>query len=484
MKMFEVLLKGLDCRLIRGAQTPIFGLTDDSREVKPGWAFVACRGQSRDGHEFIAEALSRGARALITERVVAVPEGVALAVAPDTRAVLGELAARFYDFPAQRLTLIGITGTNGKTSVAWFVREMLRGLGQGVGLLGTIHYDLGTRRLPARETTPGCVRLHRYLAEMVRAGLTHAVMEVSSHALDQDRINPLRFQIAVFTNLSRDHLDYHRDMEAYFQAKKKLFGRYLLSQGKAVVNVSDPWGRRLALELGGQAIRVGEGTALRGSIEAREPGGYRFVLEYQDRRYTLATRLYGDFQLENLLLSVAVGLALGFPLEEIGASLSGISAPPGRLELVACYRGGLVFIDYAHTPGALASALQSLRPLVRNRLVCIFGCGGQRDRGKRPLMGEVAALLADKVVLTSDNPRGEPPEEIVAQILKGIPPTKEPEVILDRREAIYTGLKDLKEGDVLLIAGKGHEDYQEIAGIRYPFSDQEVVREFLFTEGR
>jgi len=350
--------------------------------------------------------------------------------------------------------------------------------------LGTIHYDLGERRLPARETTPGVIRLHRYLAEMVKNNLTHAVMEVSSHALDQGRVEEIFFQVAVFTNLSRDHLDYHPDMEAYFQAKRKLFKRYLVPQGKAVVNVSDPWGQRLASELGAQAIRVGEGAPLCGSVALRGTEGYRFVLEYQGQKYSLPTRLYGDFQLDNLLLTVAVGLALGFSFEEVASALIGISAPPGRLELVSCWRGGLVFVDYAHTPEALDGALKSLRPLVQNRLLCVFGCGGERDPGKRPLMGEVAARLSDLVILTSDNPRGEDPEAIVAQIKSGFPPHKTPRVILERREAIHTALRTLAPGDVLLIAGKGHEDYQEIAGTRQPFSDQAVVREFVLTEGR
>ncbi len=484
MKMFEALWEGVEYRRLRGGKTPVFGLTDDSREVKPGWAFVARRGARVDGHQFIPQALSQGACAIVAERPLNLPKHIAFAEVSDAKAILGKLAARFYDHPAQKLTLIGVTGTNGKTSVAWFVREMLTRLGHRAGLLGTIHYDLGARRIPARETTPGVIRLHRYLAEMVRSGLSHAVMEVSSHALDQGRVEEVGFQIAVFTNLSRDHLDYHADMEAYFQAKRRLFRRYLVSQGKAVVNVSDPWGQRLAKELGAQAIRVGEGAPLYGGVEARGPEGYRFVLTYKDRTYSLPTRLYGDFQLDNLLLTVAVGLALGLSLDEIGGALTGICAPPGRLELVSCWRGGLVFVDYAHTPEALAGALKSLRPLVKGRLWCVFGCGGQRDVGKRPLMGAVAARLADQVILTADNPRGEDPAAIVADIQAGFPRTKTPRVILDRKEAIWTALKALGPGDVLLIAGKGHEDYQEVAGKRHPFSDQAVVREFVLMEGR
>jgi UDP-N-acetylmuramoyl-L-alanyl-D-glutamate--2,6-diaminopimelate ligase len=316
---------------------------------------------------------------------------------------------------------------------------------------------------------------------MVSSGASHAVMEVSSHALHQDRVDGLSFQVAVFTNLSRDHLYYHRDLESYFAAKARLFRKYLSPQGRAVVNVSDAWGLKLAEELGAQAIRVGEGASLSGKVEARLAEGYRFSLEHQGKRYSLATRLYGDFQLENLLLSVGVGLALGLSFEEAVEALSGVCAPPGRLELVACPQGALVFVDYAHTPEALAKALMSLRPLVSGRLFCVFGCGGERDRGKRPLMGEVASRLADRVIVTSDNPRAEDPERIVADILTGIS-GKAPRVILDRREAIFEALRALAGGDVLLIAGKGHEDYQEIQGVRYPFSDREVVREFVMTE--
>ncbi len=481
MKTLKELFQDIPFLEMKGAEKRVIGLTDDSREVGPGYLFVARRGLTLDGHCFIPQALAQGATAIVLERPCSLPEGVGWVRVSDVQAVLGPLAATFYDFPAERLTLIGITGTNGKTSTAWFIRHLLKRLGLRSGLIGTIQYDLGHRVLSAKETTPPVIRLHRYLAEVVEAGLTHMVMEVSSHALDQGRVDGLLFEVAVFTNLSRDHLDYHRDMEAYFSAKKKLFEEYLSFQGRAVVNVSDPWGRRLAEILGEQALRVGEAGDITGAITTRSPGGYSFLLRFGDKRRELSTKLFGDFQLENLLFTVATGLALGFSFEETAEALSDLSAPPGRLELVGEIHQALVFVDYAHTPEALAKALNSLRPLVRGRLFCLFGCGGNRDKGKRSLMGQVAAELADLVIVTSDNPRYEDPEEIIRDILTGMNGVS-PLVIPDRREAVLEGLSRLGPGDVFLIAGKGHEDYQEIKGVRYPFSDQAVVREFLLTE--
>ncbi len=481
MKTLKEIFQDIPFLEMKGAEKRVIGLTDDSREVGPGYLFVARRGLTHDGHYFIPEALAQGAMAIVLERPCPLPEGVGLVRVSNAQAILGPLAAAFYDFPAERLTLIGITGTNGKTSTAWFIRHLLKRLGLRPGLIGTVQYDLGRRVLPAKETTPPVIRLHRYLAEMVEAGLTHVVMEVSSHALDQGRVDGLLFEVAVFTNLSRDHLDYHRDIEAYFSAKKKLFEEYLSFQGRAVVNVSDPWGRRLAEILGEQAVRVGEVGDITGAITTRSPRGYSFLLRFGDKRRELSTKLFGDFQLENLLFTVATGLALGFSFEETTEALSDLSAPPGRLELVGEIHQALVFVDYAHTPEALAKALSSLRPLVRGRLFCLFGCGGNRDKGKRPLMGQVAANLADLVIVTSDNPRYEDPGEIIKDILTGMNGAS-PLVISDRREAILEGLSRLGPGDVFLIAGKGHEDYQEIKGVRYPFSDQAVVREFLLTE--
>ena len=325
------------------------------------------------------------------------------------------------------------------------------------------------------------MRLHKYLAEIVSSQASHVVMEVSSHALDQGRLEGLSFRVAAFTNLSRDHLDYHHSMEEYFAAKAKLFEKYLNIRGKAVINVSDKWGIKLAEIVGKKVIQIGGEHGLSGKVLARLQEGYVYLIKFEDKRIELPTRLYGDFQLENLLIAVATGIALGLNLEDIVIALSGIQAPPGRLELVGKKQGALIFVDYAHTPHALAKALESLRSLAPKRLFCVFGCGGDRDRGKRPLMGQVALSLADQVILTSDNPRNEDPEAIIAEILSGMNGAS-PLIVPDRQEAILEAISRLAPGDILLVAGKGHEDYQEIKGRRYPFSDQKVIRECLTME--
>ncbi len=475
---FGELFRKISPVFLRGEDKEILGLSDDSREISPGWVFVARRGTTVDGHNFIPQALLQGAAGIVAERNLDLPAEVAFAQVEDTNRVLGELAAAFYGYPQRELTLVGITGTNGKTSVSWFLRQLLEQTGIPTGLLGTIRYVLGERSLKARETTPSILKTMSYLAEMKQAGLTHAVLEVSSHALDQGRVEGLTFQVAAFTNLSRDHLDYHGSLEAYFEAKTRLFTRYLKTRGQAVINTLNPWGRRLAMGLKVPVTKVGEDPS--GEILARTPEGLVFCLRSGGETRQVATRVFGDFQLENLLLTAGCALALGLSFSEVAEKLSTLSAPPGRLELVATYGGALVFVDYAHTPEALRRALLSLKPYVRKRLLVLFGCGGNRDQGKRPQMGRVAEELADLVILTSDNPRFEDPEAIIADIAKGL--STKALIKPDRREALAIALEQLSPGDVLLVAGKGHEDYQEIRGQRYPFSDQEIIREILLTE--
>ena len=478
MKHFRDLFLRLRPQALRGGEIEITGITDDSRAVKPGMVFVACRGEQTDGHKFIPQALAQGAVGIVAEEEVPLPPRIAFARLEDTRRALGHLVSAFYDYPQEKLTLIGVTGTNGKTSVSWFLRTLLEKQGWPTGLLGTIVYDLGAEQRKARETTPPPTRLIPYLAKMVSSGLRYAVLEVSSHALDQGRVEGLSFEVALFTNLSRDHLDYHADLESYFGAKQKLFSRFLAPQGRAVINVSDLWGRRLVSKCRQKVIRVGEEVT--GEILTRSPQGLRLRLRSPYGEKTLSTKVLGDFQLENLLLTLGAGLALEIPFTKIVEALEGVSAPPGRLELVAERKGAYVFVDYAHTPEALAAALKSLRPITKGKLWVLFGCGGNRDQGKRPEMGRVAEEGADKVILTSDNPRDEDPELIVEHIRQGM--RKEPVVELDRRKAIQLALQGLGPGDVLLVAGKGHEDYQEKGGKRMPFSDQAVIREIILAE--
>ncbi|RUM87512.1 MAG: UDP-N-acetylmuramoyl-L-alanyl-D-glutamate--2,6-diaminopimelate ligase [Thermodesulfatator sp.] len=451
-------------------------VVEDSRLVRPGALFVARPGIQEDGHRYIREAMASGAAAVVRMDRLDSELPVPQVLVREAATALARLLSNFYRSPERRLRLVGITGTNGKSSVAWMLREAYRKMGQPAGLVGTLLYDTGIRVERARETTPGLTRLYHLLAEMVEAGVSTAFLEVSSHALDQRRVAGLVFEGAVFTNLSRDHLDYHGDLETYFQTKKRLLTDYLPPKGFAVINVTDPWGARLEHELP-RVSKFRVGGEWQAEILERSQG---LVLRVRDPEgeFRVRTRLFGDFQRENFLCAWAVLRGLGFSAKEVAEALEEVEAPPGRLEPVAGYRGARIFVDYAHTPEALAAALRSLRALSPRRLLCLFGCGGNRDRGKRPLMGRVASTLADLVYLTSDNPRFEDPQAIVREILLGMNGTRM-RVILDRREALRKAISELQQGDLLLVAGKGHEDYQEIAGRRLPFSDTEEIRRIV-----
>ena len=473
----EELLSGVEVLGFLGdPAVEITAVVEDSRLVRPGALFVARPGTREDGHRYIRQAVASGAAAVMRLDRLDPELPVAQILVKDSASGLARILSNFYGAPERKLRLVGITGTNGKSSVAWMLRGALRRLGRPAGLVGTLLYDTGARTEPARETTPGLTRLYGLLAEMVSSGVEAAFLEVSSHALDQRRVAGLTFEGAVFTNLSRDHLDYHRDLENYFQAKRRLLTEHLSPAGFAVINVADPWGRELAREISAPCILT-VGQDFRAEILSRDRGLTLRVRE-PEGEFEVRTRLFGDFQRENFLCAWAVLRGLGFSAGEVVRALSGAEAPPGRLEPVAEFRGGRVFVDYAHTPEALAAALRSLRALSPRRLVCLFGCGGNRDRGKRPLMGRVASELADLVYLTSDNPRFEDPQVIVREILRGMNGTRV-RVILDRRRALEAAIAELSAGDVLLVAGKGHEDYQEIAGRRLPFSDAEEVKRIV-----
>lgn len=465
---------------------PVYGIADNSKEISEGYVFIARKGTNLKGEDFIPEAINRGAKVIVRETPIEpqkIPSGVYQIQVRDVKKALSQMALNFFDHPEKKLTLIGVTGTNGKTSVCYFTKTLLQSLGVKTGYIGTIFYEI-ERRIPATETTPSIIKLGWLMKEMVDKGFKACVMEVSSHALDQKRVEGLSFEIAGFTNLSRDHLDYHKTMEAYFQAKKLLFTDYLTPEGKVVLSFETEYGKRLYQELKtflpeDRIFIVNDGY-LRVEILGMEDG-LEVELKFLETGevYRVKTSLFGEYQAKNLATTVGILTALGYPTEEIVLRLRELRNPVGRLELVAEFNGAKVFVDYAHTPSALEYALKSLLPLKKNRLVVVFGCGGNRDAGKRPLMGEVAETIADYVILTSDNPRFEEPEAIIDDIKKGLKGIKPCKVIPDRREAIEFAIRFLEEGDVLLIAGKGHETYQEIQGKRYPFSDQEEILETI-----
>jgi UDP-N-acetylmuramoyl-L-alanyl-D-glutamate--2,6-diaminopimelate ligase len=490
------LIAGTGARGDLGDDPDIARITFDSREAGPGTCFFALPGAKLDGHAFAPQAARRGAAAVVAERAVECPPA-RLLLAPSSRRALAVAAANLHGRPADAMRLVGVTGTNGKTTITYLVEACAEEAGRPIGVIGTItHRHAGSER-PASHTTPESLAIQALLAEMLAGGTTAAVMEVSSHALAQERVAGMRFCAAGFTNLTRDHLDYHGDMESYFAAKRRLFTEHLAEGGIAVVNARDPFGTRLADQLGPAREVWRYGTRGGDQLRARRLvlgiAGIEAVFETPRGELPVRSPLVGAHNVENLLCAAGLALALGLPLEAVGRGLSRSAGAPGRLERVeGTGRPGVVaFVDYAHTDDALTRALSALRALSPARVVCLFGCGGDRDRGKRPLMGRAAAGAADLVVVTSDNPRTEEPGAIIADILPGLAatPRLSPEaarrgekgylVEPDRRAAIALALECARPGDVVLLAGKGHEDYQIVGTERRHFSDREEARKAL-----
>lgn len=465
----------------------IRGLVDDSRQVVPGGCFVAVRGVSVDGHAFVDAAVDRGAAVVVVEREVCSNGEAACVRVEDSREAIAKLAAAYYgvhagagEFPR----LIGITGTNGKTTVAWLLRSILTAAGQPAGLLGTIEYDLVSQRLAAPLTTPGALELCRHLAAARDAGAKFSVLEVSSHALDQRRCDGLAFAATVFTNLSGDHLDYHGTMEVYAAAKRRLFD-LRTADGVAVVNVDDSVGRSLAEELKGvvvtYAIKSGQADVTARILEM-DRSGSRLTLCTPAGDSSVRFPLLGRHNVENALAAAATAEAFGIDRAAILQGLEQARPTPGRLQ--RCEPDGCAFtvlVDYAHTDAALANALEAVRPITGQRLICVFGCGGDRDRGKRPRMASAVGKLADVAYVTSDNPRTEPPQAIIDEILPGFgpAPTLRIEVDVDRRQAIRAAIGEARPGDTVLIAGKGHETYQLVGDRVLDFDDVQIARECL-----
>ena len=460
-------------------------LSADSRLLRRGDVFLAFPGHVHDGRHYITQAVAAGAAAVVWEAEgytwpadLAVPN---LPV-PGLRSVAAALAAHWYGDASAALWMCGVTGTNGKTSIAHWLGQGLDASGRRCAVLGTLGNGLVGALTPGSHTTPDCVRLQRWLAEYRAAGAQAAVMEVSSHGLDQGRVAGVHFDLAILSNLSRDHLDYHGDMQSYAQAKARLFSWPGLKW--AVLNLDDEFGAALHARLAGTSVeRLGYGLK-RGDIRARTleltAEGLRMSVLTPWGEGEVSSPLLGEFNAYNLLAVLGGLLASGLPLDQALAQLAQLTPVPGRLQtLRADAAGPTVVVDYAHTPDALEKTLKALRPLTRGQLWCVFGAGGGRDRGKRPLMGAVAAALADRVIVTSDNPRHEDPAAIIADILAGMPPGQT--ALTDRAEAIRTAVSEAAAGDVVLIAGKGHEDYQEVQGVRYPFSDVEVARAALLS---
>jgi len=454
----------------------------DSRQVEPGDVFVAVPGAAVDGREFVADAVARGAAAILVEANGKVDVvGVPLIPVTGLRRHLGLLADRLYGEPSRELVVIGVTGTNGKTTCTQLLAQALSEPPSRAAVIGTLGYGFPNALDASLHTTPDAISVHRLLAKFRHEGATHVAMEVSSHALDQGRVNAVRFAVAVFTNLSRDHLDYHGDMTAYGEAKASLFRCPELRA--AAINADDEFGRSLLASIP-KGVRVLSYGLREGDVRARElqptHDGLHLVADTPAGPVTLDSPLFGRFNASNLLAVLAALLVLDVPLADAARRLAQARAADGRTERFGGQSGRpLVVVDYAHTPDALEQVLKALREHTAGRLICVFGCGGDRDRGKRPLMGRVAELLADTVILTDDNPRRESPAGILADIRAGMKTT--PTVEHDRRAAIATAIANAGSEDIVLIAGKGHEDYQEISGTRLAYSDRATVRELVGT---
>jgi UDP-N-acetylmuramoyl-L-alanyl-D-glutamate--2,6-diaminopimelate ligase len=466
-----------------GVASEVTGVTCDSRQVRPGHIFVAVPGTKADGRAFVADAVNRGCAAIVSEADIEPAPEVPVIRVPDARLALADLAARFHGHPTGKLNVIGVTGTKGKSTTTYLMRSILEAAGERSGLLGTIQYSVGGRVLPSPLTTPPADELQKHFADMVAAGCRSAVMEVSSIALDQHRTHALHFAAAVFTNLQRDHLDYHGTPEAYRDAKAKLFEE-LPAKGVAAVNADDPAAGYFAMRTKARIVRYGleRPADVTGTLEEMTFQGLKVRAKFGAEELVLKSRLLGRHNAHNILAAASTAWAMGYDFEHIRAGIETLAAVPGRLEAVDAGQPFLVLVDYAHTEESLRNVLNSLRRLRGGgggRMIVVFGCGGDRDRGKRPLMGRAVEDLSDFFIVTSDNPRTEDPLAIIREIEGGIENHSRYLVEPDRRSAIKIALGMARRDDMVLIAGKGHETCQIVGRETKPFDDRAVAREIL-----
>ena len=479
MKIKE-LLAGIEVIAITGSEDlQVSGISYDSRTVRPGQLFVALKGETADGHRFIRNALNNGAVAVIHEEALEGIDDRAAATfirVHDTRRALSLAAQVWYHAPSRSMTIIGVTGTNGKTTTTYILKEILEAWGEKVGLIGTIQYMIGDEIYQATHTTPESLEFQKLLHDMLVAGCSHVVTEVSSHALSQKRVEGTVFRAGIFTNLTRDHLDFHGTMDNYFLSKQRFFSELLGKAATAVVNIDDPWGRKLAGSISAHVYTYGleSGADLLATEINTSFEGLKFKISTRGRTYDAVSPLVGLPNVYNILAAAGAAAAVGVPWNVIMEGIGRSPAIRGRFEKVDAGQKFLAIVDYAHTEDALERLIYTARGLTKGKIITVFGCGGDRDRGKRPRMGAIATRLSDFVIITSDNPRSEDPDEIIREIVSGATRRNylaEP----DRKEAIKRAVLMAEESDILLIAGKGHEEYQEIGGKRFPFNDREVV---------
>lgn len=460
--------------------THILDITFDSRAVKEGSLFIATKGTATDGHKFIELALQQGAVAIVCEKIPAdVKDGITYLKVPDASVALGIIADNYFDQPSSRIKVVTVTGTNGKTTVATLLYRLFQSLGHPCGLLSTVENKIGDSVIPSTHTTPDAIQINRLLKDMIYAGCTHCFMEASSHAIEQNRLSGLKIEGAVFTNITRDHLDYHKTFENYIAAKRKLFDN-LSADAFALTNIDDKNGIVMLQNTKAKKSSYSLTSAADFTAKILE-NSFNGLLMNVDGT-DVSTHLVGEFNAYNLLAIYATAILLGEEKLKVLTALSALQPAEGRFDFIISDKMKIVgIVDYAHTPDALEKVLSTVRSIRTNneRILTIVGCGGDRDSGKRPMMAQVAAELSDKVILTSDNPRSEDPNEILAQMKTGITIQQIPAVlsIADRKEAIKTAVTLAQSGDIILLAGKGHEKYQEIKGVKHPFDDKEVLTE-------
>ena len=486
MRLRDV-LDGIPLKKFSGNKAEeIQGIVYSSKSVKPGDMFAALKGVKKDGFEFVGEALDNGAAVILSDQPKPKNLAKAWVQVSNTREALALCSANFYSHPSQKMKVVGITGTKGKTTITYLLEEILKKTQFVPGIIGTISYKGPGMNMTARLTTPEAPDLQRLLSEMLAKGATHCVMEVSSHALELKRVVGIGFDVVAFANLSGDHLDYHQSMDRYFEAKKKLF---FLNHKKrmAVVNRDDPWGQKLIAQLPAGAITFGiqPGAMVAAENINLTEKGIEALVKYPAGQLTLSSPLLGKPNLYNILASIAVALTLNLPVSSIKEGIASLKGVPGRFEKIDNCLGLHVFVDYAHTDDALRNLLETVREFNPRRIILVFGAGGDRDKTKRPRMGEAAGRLADWTIITSDNPRSEDPLAIISDIEAGIKKTgtKNYQIIPDRREAIEQALSLAAKGDYILVAGKGHEDYQIIKDKILHFDDAEVIQEILQKKG-
>ncbi|MBU4343144.1 MAG: UDP-N-acetylmuramoyl-L-alanyl-D-glutamate--2,6-diaminopimelate ligase [Candidatus Omnitrophica bacterium] len=492
MKLKKIIENIQGVRKVEGKLTlDVKGLACDSKKVKESYLFVAIKGSRFNGADFIDEAIERGASSIILDwnqgKGPILRKGPAYIYVDDARAALSQGSRLFYKDLSANMYIIGITGTNGKTTATYLIESLFKKKGEETGVIGTINYRFGKRLIPSLNTTPGVLDLYTYLSNMHKEGVKNCIIEASSHSLDQGRIDTLQFDAAIFTNLTKEHLDYHRDMDSYLASKMKLFTK-IKNGGYAIINRDDPYSGRIIdrVRSDKKANIITYGIENSRDVYASDikssQGGLRFTICTQKgpAKAEIESRLIGRHNVYNILASAACGIAMGMTLEEISSGLGEVAVLPGRLEKIDCGQDFQVFVDYAHTEDGMENVLKALRELNPERILCVFGCGGDRDKSKRGPMGRITAEISDKLFITSDNPRSEDPAEIIREIARGIDRKDADYVIeLDRYSAIDKALKEARKGDIVLVAGKGHETYQIFKDTTLPFDDREVVKKIL-----